>query len=167
MIGKRTTALLLALCLVSRLASCSQPAGIPAEITDIQPAGSLTGNATGWPMPDEDGIYTTQEDVARYLRAYGELPGNFITKAEAQALGWSGGGLQAYAPGKCIGGDRFGNYEGLLPEKKGRIYYECDIDTLGAASRGARRIVFSNDGLIFYTDDHYRSFTLLYGEEDA
>ena len=63
-----------------------------------------------------------------------------------------------------IGGSRFGNYEGLLPEAEGRTYTECDIDTLGAEKRGAKRIVFSNDGLIYYTDDHYASFTLLYGE---
>ena len=55
--------------------------------------------------------------------------------------------------------------EGLLPEKEGRVYTECDIDTLGAEKRGARRIVFSNDGLIYYTEDHYESFELLYGEE--
>ena len=73
--------------------------------------------------------------------------------------------MQAYAPGRCIGGGRFGNYEGLLPEKEGRVYTECDIDTLGADSRGAKRIVFSNDGLIYYTADHYQTFELLYGEE--
>ena len=60
---------------------------------------------------------------------------------------------------------RFGNYEGLLPEADGRTYTECDIDTLGADSRGAKRIVFSNDGLIYYTEDHYETFELLYGEE--
>lgn len=112
---------------------------------------------------DKDGSYTTVEDVSLYLAEYGELPQNFITKKEAQALGWSGGSLEPYAPGKCIGGDRFGNYEGLLPED--RTYHECDIDTLGAKSRGAKRLVFSDDGLIYYTEDHYESFTLLYGEE--
>ena len=117
------------------------------------------------PLIDEDGSYTSKDDVALYIHTYGHLPGNFITKKEARELGWSGGGLEKYAPGMCIGGDRFGNYEGLLPEKKGRKYTECDIDTLGAKSRGAKRIVFSNDGLIYYTDDHYDSFTLLYGEE--
>ena len=66
---------------------------------------------------------------------------------------------------QCIGGDRFGNYEGLLPDAPGREYHECDIDTLHAASRGAKRIVYSNDGLIYYTEDHYESFILLYGEE--
>ena len=112
----------------------------------------------------EDGVYTTKEDVALYIYTYGRLPDNFITKKEAQNLGWPGGDLEPYAPGMCIGGNRFGNYEGLLPEAKGRTYTECDIDTLGARSRGAKRIVFSNDGLIYYTDDHYESFELLYGE---
>ena len=114
---------------------------------------------------DEDGEYTSRDDVALYLYTYGRLPGNFITKKQAQALGWSGGGLDDYAYGKCIGGDRFGNYEGLLPERKGRQYYECDVGTLHRSSRGAKRIIFSSDGLIYYTDDHYESFTLLYGEE--
>ena len=114
---------------------------------------------------DEDGAYTTKEDVALYIYTYGHLPDNFITKKEAESLGWSGGGLDDYAYGCCIGGNRFGNYEGLLPEADGRTYTECDIDTMHASKRGAKRIVFSNDGLIYYTDDHYESFTLLYGEE--
>lgn len=117
------------------------------------------------PEIDENGSYTSKDDVALYIHTFGHLPQNFITKKEAQKLGWSGGSLEPYAPGKCIGGSHFGNYEGLLPEKDGRSYTECDIDTLGKNSRGAKRIVFSNDGLIYYTDDHYESFTLLYGEE--
>lgn len=116
---------------------------------------------------DELGSYTTKDDVALYVHIFDRLPNNFITKSEARKLGWSGGGLEKYAPGKCIGGDRFGNYEGLLPENKDRSFTECDIDTLGKSSRGAKRIVFSNDGLIYYTDDHYESFTLLYGEENS
>ena len=114
----------------------------------------------------EDGSYTSKEDVALYIHLYGHLPPNFITKKEAEALGWKGGSLEPYAPGMCIGGSRFGNYEELLPIKEGRSYTECDIDTLGADKRGAKRIVFSNDGLIYYTEDHYASFELLYGEED-
>lgn len=86
-------------------------------------------------------------------------------KKEAQQLGWTGGSLEPYAPGCCIGGSRFGNYEGLLPEANGRTWTECDINTLGADSRGAERIVFSNDGLIYYTGDHYKTFELLYGGE--
>ena len=112
---------------------------------------------------DEAGAYTTKEDVALYLYTYKHLPQNFITKSEARALGWSGGGLDDYDYGKCIGGDRFGNNEGLLPETSGRTYYECDIETLNRDSRGAKRIVFSSDGLIYYTEDHYESFELLYG----
>ena len=114
---------------------------------------------------DEDGEYTSAEDVALYIHTYGHLPSNFITKKEAEALGWSGGSLEPYAPGKSIGGGYFGNYEGQLPAAKGRTWTECDINTRGARSRGAERIVFSNDGLIYYTPDHYESFTLLYGEE--
>lgn len=116
------------------------------------------------PALDPNGSYDSKEDVALYLHLYGELPPNYITKTEARKLGWNGGSLERYAPGKCIGGDKFSNREGLLPKASGRVYYECDIGTLGASSRGARRIVFSNDGLIYYTSDHYKSFTLLYGE---
>ncbi|MCI9422810.1 ribonuclease [Lachnospiraceae bacterium WCA-9-b2] len=115
--------------------------------------------------PAEDGVYSSKDDVAQYIHIYGHLPSNFITKKDAEKLGWQGGSLEPYAPGKCIGGSHFGNYEGILPEKEGRTYTECDIDTLGADKRGAKRIVFSNDGLIYYTEDHYESFELLYGED--
>ena len=117
------------------------------------------------PLLDPDGWYYSAEDVALYLITYGELPGNFITKNEARELGWEGGSVQKYKDGAAIGGDKFGNREGILPKASGRQYYECDIDTDGKSSRGAKRIVFSNDGLIYYTEDHYESFTLLYGEE--
>lgn len=113
---------------------------------------------------DENGTYDSAKDVALYIHTYNKLPPNYITKKEAKALGWNGGSLEDYAPGKCIGGDRYGNYEGLLPEKKGRHYTECDIGTLGKSSRGAKRIVFSKDGLIYYTKDHDKTFTLMYGE---
>ena len=111
------------------------------------------------PAIDEDGSYTTKEDVALYIHTYGRLPSNFITKKEAEKLGWSGGSLEPYAPGKCIGGSYFGNYEGILPDGD---YKECDIDTLGQKKRGAKRIIYSDDGRIYYTDDHYESFTQLY-----
>ena len=114
----------------------------------------------------EDGTYTSKEEVAEYIYLYGHLPDNFITKKEAKALGWvsSEGNLEEVAPGKSIGGDYFGNFEGNLPEKKGREYHECDIDSNGGY-RGAKRLVFSDDGLIYYTEDHYNTFELLYGEE--
>ncbi len=114
---------------------------------------------------DIDGWYYSAEDVALYLVTYGELPSNFITKNEARDLGWEGGSVQRYKEGAAIGGDKFGNREGILPKANGRQYYECDIDTDGKSSRGAKRIVFSNDGLIYYTEDHYETFILLYGEE--
>ena len=114
---------------------------------------------------DINGWYYSAEDVALYLVTYGELPSNFITKNEARELGWEGGSVQKYLEGAAIGGDKFGNREGILPKAGGRQYYECDIDTDGKNSRGAKRIVFSNDGLIYYTEDHYESFILLYGEE--
>ena len=132
------------------------PVPSPSEIqqAQIQEDGSALIYAGG--------IYSSKEDVSLYIHTYGCLPDNYMTKAEARALGWEGGSLEPYAPGMCIGGDRFGNYEGLLPED--RDYTECDIDTLGKDSRGAKRIVFSEDGLIYYTEDHYESFELLYGE---
>jgi hypothetical protein len=113
---------------------------------------------------DENGSYFDKENVALYIHTYGHLPDNYVTKKEASEAGWSGGSVEKYLPGKAIGGDVFSNREKLLPIKEGRIYYECDIDTAGQSSRGAKRIVFSNDGLIYYTDDHYQSFELLYGE---
>lgn len=127
--------------------------------------GCSTVEGTGGGV-ERDGEYTSKEEVAAYLYQYGELPENFITKKQAKELGWvsSEGNLHEVAPGKSIGGDYFGNYEGILPEKKGREYHECDIDTDGGY-RGAKRIVYSDDGLIYYTEDHYETFELLYGEE--
>lgn len=117
-------------------------------------------------LPKEDEAYSSKEEVAAYIYEFGHLPPNFITKKEAQELGWDNreGNLWDVAPGKSIGGDKFGNREGLLPEKTGRQYYECDIDFEGGFRNG-KRIVYSDDGLIYYTEDHYESFELLYGEE--
>ena len=134
----------------------AEPETVPE--TEAQPQAPPETQA----LIDAKGYYTTKEDVALYIHTYGCLPENFMTKNEARKLGWEGGGLEDYAPCMCIGGDRFGNYEGLLPED--REYTECDIDTMGKSSRGAKRIVFSEDGLIYYTEDHYESFELLYGE---
>lgn len=112
---------------------------------------------------EEDGTYTSKEEVAVYLHTYGKLPSNYITKKEAQELGWvsSEGNLEEVAPGKSIGGDRFGNYDKMLPEEEGRTYQECDIDFDGGF-RNEKRIIYSNDGLIFYTEDHYETFEQLY-----
>lgn len=112
---------------------------------------------------DEFAYYTDPQDVAEYIHTYNKLPVNFITKKEAIDLGWNSekGNLWDVTDKMSIGGDRFGNKEGLLPNLKGRTYYECDVNYEGGF-RGAERIVFSNDGLIFYTEDHYKSFTQLY-----
>lgn len=112
---------------------------------------------------EEDGTYTSRDDVAIYIYTYGHLPSNYITKSEAQDLGWnsSEGNLDEVAPGKSIGGDTFGNYEGMLPVEEGRTYKECDVDYEGGF-RNEKRIIYSNDGLIFYTDDHYETFMQLY-----
>lgn len=112
---------------------------------------------------EEDGSYTSKDEVALYLHMYGHLPSNFITKKEAEAAGWISkeGNLWEVASGKSIGGSRFGNYEGHLPDKKGRTWYECDINFDGSY-RGAERIVYSSDGLIYYTADHYKTFEQLY-----
>ena len=111
----------------------------------------------------EENHYSTSEDVALYIHTYGKLPPNYITKGEAQKLGWqsSSGNLWEVTNQYFIGGDRFGNREGLLPDAPGRVWYECDVNYVGGY-RGPERLVFSNDGLIFYTDDHYQSFTQLY-----
>ena len=176
---RRGLSILLALIVLAALAYLLLSQNGAETNTAAEPAQTLTAldptpDAEPSPSPatdepqslDENGTYTTKDDVALYIHLYGHLPSNFITKREAEQLGWTGGSLEPYAPGMCIGGSRFGNYEGLLPKAPGRTYTECDIDTLGASSRGAKRIVFSNDGLIYYTDDHYESFTLLYGEAE-
>ena len=155
---KQLTAWLLALVMLFSLVGCGADAPVQddsslpqQEQQDVQNAPSEdAGMPDETAQIDEDGSYSTKDDVALYIHTYGHLPDR---------------SLEPYAPGKCIGGSRFGNYEGLLPEADGRTYTECDIDTLGADSRGAKRIVFSNDGLIYYTEDHYKSFELLYGEE--
>lgn len=146
--------LILALLLLMNLAGCTKGEDNSQNINNESVKGVEEGNS-----------YSSKDEVAEYLHKYKELPPNFITKKEAGALGWksSDGNLWEVTDKASIGGDIFGNREGLLPKKKGRIYYECDINYQGGY-RGAERIVFSNDGLIFYTSDHYESFEELYGE---
>lgn len=107
--------------------------------------------------------YSSPEEVALYLYVFVELPPNFITKDEARELGWvsSEGNLWDVTDGMSIGGDIFGNREGLLPEEADRVWYECDVNYEGGF-RGGERVVFSDDGLIYYTADHYESFELMY-----
>ena len=159
---KKKYTILLSLILAVLAAVFGVPGEEEAYVPSAQEIVAAQAMDDGSALISPDGIYTSKEDVALYIHTYGCLPRNFMTKDEARELGWTEGSLEEYAPGMCIGGDRFGNYEGLLPED--RDYTECDIDTLGAEKRGAKRLVFSDDGLIYYTDDHYESFELLYGE---
>jgi ribonuclease T1 len=118
------------------------------------------------PAIAEDGSYTSKDEVALYIHTYGHLPENYITKDEAYDLGWkSEGTLDEVAPGMSIGGDYYGNYEGVLPDEPGREYHECDID-YESGNRNGKRIVYSNDGNIYYTEDHYNSFEHLYGDDE-
>ena len=114
---------------------------------------------------DEQGKYSSKDEVALYIHTYNKLPSNYVTKNDAKKMGWvaSKGNLLKVCEGCSIGGDKFTNREGNLPSKQGRQYYECDIDYKGG-TRNAKRIVYSNDGLIYYTEDHYNTFELLYGE---
>ena len=144
---------------VAETLSDNSDSSVGAETTDSYGVVSADEDSSK-ALIDEFGIYDSKDEVALYIVTYDKLPSNYITKKEAKKLGWSGGSLESYAPGKCIGGDYFGNYEGNLPEDT--KYHECDIDTLGKKSRGAKRIVYSDDGYIYYTEDHYETFELLY-----
>ena len=134
-------------------ASTETPA--PATVPGTVPAMT--------PTPEPEGPITDPQSIADYLFAHGELPDNFLTKQEARELGWdsSRNYVSDVAPGMSIGGDRFGNYEGRLPEVKGRKYYEADCWYTGG-KRNAYRIIYSNDGHVWYTEDHYQTFTELF-----
>lgn len=147
------------------LAGCGLgPAG--SNLSPSSAAENVTSDDQGKTDADqisEDGEYTAKDEVALYIHTYGKLPSNYLTKQEAQDLGWSAkeGNLWEVAPNASIGGSHFGNYEGKLPKAKGRKYFECDIDYDGGY-RNAKRLIYSNDGLIFYTEDHYKTFEQLY-----
>ncbi len=142
--------------------STSAPAETAADTTAAATAipADTTEDVSEPPSVEKDGSYTSPEDVAAYIHTFGTLPANFITKSEAQKLGWvsAEGNLWDVAPGRSIGGDRFGNYEELLPEGS---YRECDVNYSGGF-RGSERLIYGEDGSVYYTNDHYKSFTQLY-----
>ena len=142
-----------------------KPTDTPTPTETPKPTDTPTPEPTKSPLEsvEEDGIYSTPDLVAAYIHTFHKLPSNFITKNEASKLGWvsNKGNLWDVTDEMSIGGDKFGNYEGLLPKKNGRQWYECDVNYTGGF-RGDERIVYSNDGLIYYTEDHYESFTQLY-----
>ena len=107
--------------------------------------------------------YSDPDEVALYLHAFIELPPNYLTKSEAREYGWDSrrGNLWDVTDEMCIGGDVFSNREGLLPNKRGRTWYECDVNYFGGY-RGPERLVFSSDGLIYYSPSHYQDFEQLY-----
>ena len=129
------------------LSGCSVP-----EIEDSPSLGIVLDEG----LPQEGEFYYDVENVVLYLDLYHELPLNYITKEEAEKRGWQGGSVEAYVEDAAIGGDYFGNYEGLLPEDD---YKECDIDTHNYKNRGSRRLIYTDDGKYFYTKDHYESFS--------
>lgn len=140
-------------------------AAAPTEFLAVatpEPAGAPEAEVTE-PPAEEAGPVIEPQAIADYLFRHGELPENFITKEEAQELGWdsSRNYLSDVAPGKSIGGDRFGNYEGQLPKARGRKFFECDANYTGG-KRGAERIVYSSDGRVWYTKDHYGTFEELF-----
>lgn len=155
---QKALGLLIIALLIMSLAACQTGAendsGQPAQTTQ---AGENEGHSVTVIQGEP---YSTKDEVAVYIKQFQALPPNYLRKQEATQLGWDNtqGNLWDVAEGMSIGGDRFGNREGLLPEAKGRQYYECDVNYQGGY-RGAERIVYSSDGLVFYTADHYKTFT--------
>jgi len=122
---------------------------------------SLTAFPSG--TATEDGL----DGVDHYLFIHHCLPDNYMTQEEAKLLGWKNwkGNLWDVFPGAVIGGSRYTNRDGRLPDAPWRIWYEADFDYNGGY-RNWKRIVFSNDGLMFVTYNHYLTFSEVYWEDD-
>lgn len=101
-----------------------------------------------------------EDGVDAYLVRYQTLPEWYVTKEEAKARGWKPilGNLGDVLPGMTIGGNIYYNWNGHLPQQNGRIWYEADFDYDGGIRNGCR-ILYSNDGLLFVTFDHYLTFS--------
>jgi hypothetical protein len=100
---------------------------------------------------------TEERTVISYVKQNRRLPDYYITKNEARKQGWnpSKGNLCDVLPGKAIGGDKFGNREGRLPD--GEKYFEADVN-YHCGSRQADRIIFTRNGEVYLTKNHYKSF---------
>jgi len=106
-------------------------------------------------VTDVDGFVET---VAA-LRASGRLPPRYVSKRHARELGWRPGvDLCRLARGDSLGGDRFNDRGHALPSAAGRRWREADLDERCAVGRGTHRLLWSSDGLIYVTTDHYRTF---------
>ena len=148
------------------LGACTDSLGIGKKALQTNPKESVqvfNTEPTSENSIDKNGKYTSKDEVALYIHTYGQLPSNYITKSKAQEKGWNPktGNLNKVLPGMSIGGSVFGNYDEKLPQDDNRKYYECDIDYT-EGFRNSKRLVYSNDGLIFYTDNHYETFEQLY-----
>ncbi len=117
-------------------------------------ADQLKAFARAQGIDDAAGFAATIESLERT----GGLPPSYLTKGQAQHLGWRPGqDLWAIAPGKSIGGDRFANRERTLPTAPGLRYIEADLDYKGGPRNG-KRLIVASDGRYWVTVDHYRSF---------
>jgi len=142
------TSWLRAACLVFVLAVPISALGQTTDSTTSQEALAAFAN--------QQGLHDVRSfvETALSLRATGRLPARYVTKNQARAHGWRGGGLCSVWPGHVIGGDTFNNFNGALPEGD---YIEADLDST-CRSRGGKRLVYSGDQGIFVTVDHYNSF---------
>ncbi|RWR03629.1 hypothetical protein ED28_01180 [[Pantoea] beijingensis] len=138
----------LAVAIVAAIAGVKQPQHKTPPVSSSAPQQQRETIAT----------LTQQQRVARYLQQHQQLPDYYLTKNQARRQGWdpAKGNLCSLLPGKAIGGDRFSNREGLLPVQRGRIWFEADVN-YQCGHRNADRLLYSSDGLIFVSTDHYRS----------
>lgn len=122
-----------------------------------QGENSVLNSSKNYESIQEIDELTEESKVINYVKAHHELPDYYLTKAEARRKGWvaSEGNLCKVLPGKAIGGDKFSNREKTLP--KGNQYFEADVNyTCGR--RNADRIVFTKQGEVWLTHDHYKAF---------
>lgn len=142
------------LAIVATAAGLRHPAKTPAQPQAVQPSSQTAGDIS---------TLTQQQRVADYLHQHQRLPSYYLSKSEARKRGWepAKGNLCQTLPGRAIGGDRFSNREKVLPEKQGRRWFEADVN-YDCGRRGSDRMLYSSDGLIYVTQDHYRHVEQVY-----